>query len=552
MPPVDRLQDVRSKIMLALIEAGVPVEVQHHEVATAGQAEIDFRFGTLVQTADRMMLYKYVVKNVCHSLGYTATFMPKPLFGDNGSGMHCHQSLWNGDQPLFFDEGGYALLSELARHYIGGLIAHAPALLALCAPTTNSYRRLVPGFEAPVNLMYSARNRSAICRIPMYSELAQGQAGGVPRAGSVGQPVPRVRGDADGGPRRHQAQARAACADRRGPLRAPRRAEDQHQDGARVLAESIDALEKDHDFLLEGDVFTPDVLETWISMKRTKDIAPSTCGRIRTSSSCTTTREAVGRSDGTACHPERSEGPYRHGRLTALRVTSCRPPGRLTALPPSRLTFPMTSPLRSSAITEGVQRAPNRAMLRAVGFEDGDFGKPIVGIANGYSTITPCNAGLDVLARRAESAVRAAGAMPQVFGTITVSDGISMGTEGMKYSLVSREVIADSIETACGAQSMDGVLAIGGCDKNMPGAMIAIARMNIPAIFVYGGTIKPGHYAGRDLTVVSVFEAVGSTARAGSTTASCWRSSATPARARAPAAGCSPPTRCRRRSRRWA
>ena len=169
----------------------------------------------------------------------------------------------------------------------------------------------------------------------------------------------------------------------------------------------------------------------------------------------------------------------------------------------------MPNKLRSSAITEGVQRAPNRAMLRAVGFGDGDFGKPIVGIANAHSTITPCNAGLDELAHRAEAAVRAAGGMPQTFGTMTVSDGISMGTEGMKYSLVSREVIADSIETACGAQSMDGVLAVGGCDKNMPGAMIAIARMDIPAVFVYGGTIKPGHYAGRDLTVVSAFEAVG-------------------------------------------
>jgi dihydroxy-acid dehydratase len=169
----------------------------------------------------------------------------------------------------------------------------------------------------------------------------------------------------------------------------------------------------------------------------------------------------------------------------------------------------MTDQLRSSAITQGVQRAPNRAMLRAVGFQDADFEKPIVGIASGWSTITPCNAGLDVLTRRAERAARDAGAMPQIFGTITVSDGISMGTEGMKYSLVSREVIADSIETACGAQSMDGVVAIGGCDKNMPGAMIAIARMNIPAVFVYGGTIKPGHYEGRDLTVVSAFEAVG-------------------------------------------
>ncbi len=164
---------------------------------------------------------------------------------------------------------------------------------------------------------------------------------------------------------------------------------------------------------------------------------------------------------------------------------------------------------RSKAITEGDQRAPNRAMLRAVGFGDADFTKPIVGIANGFSTITPCNAGLDVLARRAESAIRAGGGMPQLFGTVTVSDGISMGTEGMKYSLVSREVIADSIETACGAQSMDGVLAVGGCDKNMPGAMIAMARLDIPAVFVYGGTIKPGHHAGRDLTVVSVFEAVG-------------------------------------------
>jgi dihydroxy-acid dehydratase len=148
-------------------------------------------------------------------------------------------------------------------------------------------------------------------------------------------------------------------------------------------------------------------------------------------------------------------------------------------------------------------------MLRAMGFTDGDFDKPIVGVANGYSTITPCNMGLNDLADRAISSLRAAGIMPQVFGTITVSDGISMGTEGMKYSLVSREVIADSIETVCQAQSVDGVLAVGGCDKNMPGAMIAIARMNIPAIFVYGGTIKAGHYEGRDLTVVSVFEAVG-------------------------------------------
>ncbi len=169
----------------------------------------------------------------------------------------------------------------------------------------------------------------------------------------------------------------------------------------------------------------------------------------------------------------------------------------------------MAENIRSQTITQGSAKSPNRAMLRAVGFQDGDFDKPIIGIANGYSTITPCNMGINDLTLRAEAATRQAGAMPQIFGTITVSDGISMGTEGMKYSLVSRDVIADSIETACSAQSMDGVLAIGGCDKNMPGAMIAIARMNIPAIFVYGGTIKPGHYNGKDLTIVSVFEAVG-------------------------------------------
>ena len=169
----------------------------------------------------------------------------------------------------------------------------------------------------------------------------------------------------------------------------------------------------------------------------------------------------------------------------------------------------MSDNLRSQVVTQGVQRSPNRAMLRAVGFQDEDFNKAIVGIANGYSTITPCNMGINKLAQRAEIGVKNAGAMPQIFGTITISDGISMGTEGMKYSLVSREVIADSIETACTGQSMDGVLAIGGCDKNMPGAMLAMARMNIPAIFVYGGTIKPGHYNGKDLTVVSSFEAVG-------------------------------------------
>ena len=169
----------------------------------------------------------------------------------------------------------------------------------------------------------------------------------------------------------------------------------------------------------------------------------------------------------------------------------------------------MADNVRSREVTQGVERSPNRALLRATGFGDGDFEKPIVGVANAHSTITPCNMGIGTLARMAEEGLRRAGAMPQSFGTITISDGISMGTQGMKYSLVSREVIADSIETVANGQSMDGVLALGGCDKNMPGALIAMARLDIPSIFVYGGTIKPGRYKDRDLTIVSSFEAVG-------------------------------------------
>src|SRR4051812_47841939 len=164
---------------------------------------------------------------------------------------------------------------------------------------------------------------------------------------------------------------------------------------------------------------------------------------------------------------------------------------------------------RSKLITQGTARSPNRAMLRAVGFGDGDFDKPIVGVANGHSTLNPCNAGIQPIADRAVAALKDAGAMPQMFGFPTVTDGIGMGTEAMKYSLVSREVIADAIETSVNGQAMDGVLAIGGCDKNMPGCMIAIARMNVPGIYVYGGTIKPGKWKGQDLTIVSAFEAVG-------------------------------------------
>ncbi|MFZ5624667.1 MAG: type I glutamate--ammonia ligase [Gemmatimonadota bacterium] len=273
VPPTDRLQDVRSKIMLALIEAGVPVEVQHHEVATAGQAEIDFRFGTLVETADRLLIYKYVVKNVCHALGYTATFMPKPIFGDNGSGMHVHQSLWQNDQPLFFDPQGYALFSELARHYIGGLIAHAPALLAICAPTTNSYRRLVPGFEAPVNLIYSARNRSAICRIPMYSSNPKQKRVEFRAPDGTTNPylafAAMLMAGLDGIKRKLEPPA--PIDEDLFELSADRKASIGTVPGS--LGEALDALENDHAFLLEGDVFTRDVIDTWIAMKRASAIA---------------------------------------------------------------------------------------------------------------------------------------------------------------------------------------------------------------------------------------------------------------------------------------
>jgi len=166
VPPVDKFQDLRSEIMLKLIEAGVHVEVQHHEVGTAGQAEIDMRYDTLTTMGDKMMVFKYVIKNVAAQHGYVATFMPKPLFQDNGSGMHVHQSLWKDGQNLFADKAGYAGLSEMAVHYIGGLLKHAPALLAICAPTTNSYRRLVPGYEAPINVAWSEKNRSPLVRVP--------------------------------------------------------------------------------------------------------------------------------------------------------------------------------------------------------------------------------------------------------------------------------------------------------------------------------------------------------------------------------------------------
>jgi len=272
VPPTDKQQDLRSEIMLKLIEAGIQVEVQHHEVGTAGQAEIDMRFDTLTKMGDKMMVFKYVIKNVAAQHGYVATFMPKPLFQDNGSGMHIHQSLWKDGENLFADSKGYAGLSEMAIHYIGGLLKHAPALLAICAPTTNSYRRLVPGYEAPINLVYSKGNRSACVRIPMYSTN--------PKTKRVEFRSPD--------PAANPYLAFSAClmAGLDGiknkimppepvdkdiyELEGDEKAKIKSVPGS--LAEALNALEKDHAFLLEGGVFTKDVIETWIDYKRKREV----------------------------------------------------------------------------------------------------------------------------------------------------------------------------------------------------------------------------------------------------------------------------------------
>lgn len=274
VPPTDTMQDVRSEIVLALEAVGVQVEVHHHEVATAGQTEIDMHFGTLVRMADNLMIYKYIVKNVARQNGLTATFMPKPLFEDNGSGMHVHTSLWKGDSNIFFDEAGYAQLSDAAKYYIGGLLKHSSALLALTAPTTNSYRRLVPGFEAPVNLAYSQRNRSAICRIPVYSRS--------PRAKRIEFRAPDPSCNA------YLCFAALLMAGLDGVQNRIDPGEPMDKDLYELppeearqvkqvpgsLGDVLDALEADHEFLLKGDVFTTDLLEAYITYKRQIEVDP--------------------------------------------------------------------------------------------------------------------------------------------------------------------------------------------------------------------------------------------------------------------------------------
>ncbi|TWT47429.1 type I glutamate--ammonia ligase [Botrimarina hoheduenensis] len=270
-PPADQLMDLRNEMMQTMIECGLDVECQHHEVATAGQSEIDLRFDELVRMGDHMCLFKYIVKNVARRHGRTVTFMPKPIFGDNGSGMHTHISFWKGGTPLFAG-GGYAGLSDEALFAIGGILKHAPALLAFTNPTTNSYKRLVPGYEAPVNLAYSQRNRSAACRIPMYSPS--------PKAKRIEFRCP----DPSSNPYLAFAALTMAAIDGIQNKIHPGEPLDKNiydlepEELATVpktpgsLAEALDALQKDHEFLLRGDVFTPDVINTWIAYKRANEV----------------------------------------------------------------------------------------------------------------------------------------------------------------------------------------------------------------------------------------------------------------------------------------
>ncbi|MEE9204342.1 MAG: type I glutamate--ammonia ligase [Nitrospirales bacterium] len=274
VPPMDHLQDIRSEMLRTMEKVGVRMEIHHHEVGTAGQAEMDMHFTTLTRMADQVLMYKYVTKNVARKHGKTVTMMPKPIFMDNGSGMHVHQSLWKNGKNVFYDKKGYALISDLARHYIGGILKHADALCALVAPTTNSYRRLVPGYEAPINLVYSQRNRSACVRIPMYSKSEKAKRlefrtpdpscnpyyafAGMLMAGLDGiekkiEPPPPLDKDLYDLEPEEAAEIKSV---------------------AGSLEQVLDALEQDHDFLLKGGVFTKDVVDTWIEYKRKKELDP--------------------------------------------------------------------------------------------------------------------------------------------------------------------------------------------------------------------------------------------------------------------------------------
>lgn len=274
VPPHDSLQDIRSEMILEMEKVGITVEVHHHEVATAGQCEIDMRFDTLLKTADQVLWYKYIVKNVARRHNKVATFMPKPLFGDNGSGMHSHQSLWKDGKPLFYDKDGYAGTSQLCRWYIGGLLKHGRSLMAFCAPTTNSYKRLVPGYEAPVNLVYSARNRSAAARIPMYTEQPNSKRIEFrppdPSANAYLAFSAMLMAGLDG--IENQIDPGDPMDRNTYELSAEEAAKIPTVPGS--LEEALDALEQDHQYLLKGGVFTQDVIDVWIDYKRSAEIDP--------------------------------------------------------------------------------------------------------------------------------------------------------------------------------------------------------------------------------------------------------------------------------------
>lgn len=271
VPPHDTLQDLRSKMILKMLEVGIPAEVHHHEVATAGQNEIDIKYSPLSKMGDMLLMYKYIIKNMAKQHGLVATFMPKPLFADNGSGMHCHQSLWKDGTNLFYDAKGYAGLSEMAKYYIGGLLKHAKGLMAFCAPTTNSYKRLVPGYEAPVNLVYSARNRSAAVRIPMYSDNPKAKRiefrppdpscnGYLAFAAMLMAGLDGIKNKIDPGSPTDKDLFELG--------------EDELKKIPTVpgsLDQALDALEKDHKYLLEGGVFTQDVIDIWLAYKRERE-----------------------------------------------------------------------------------------------------------------------------------------------------------------------------------------------------------------------------------------------------------------------------------------
>jgi glutamine synthetase len=272
VPPTDHFQDLRSEMTAALEAAGIEIEVQHHEVGTAGQAEIDMRFDTLLRMADKVTLYKYIVKSVAWSHGKTVTFMPKPIFEDNGSGMHTHQSLWTGGKPLFYDEAGYAGLSDLARWYIGGLLKHAPTILAFAAPTTNSYRRLVPGYEAPVNLVYSSRNRSAAIRIPQYSQKPAAKRLEFRCPDPSCNPYLAFSAMLLAGIDGIQNRIEPANPVDKDIYDLPPEELKNLPSVPGSLDEALAALESDHEFLLAGGVFSEGLIETWVEYKRSREV----------------------------------------------------------------------------------------------------------------------------------------------------------------------------------------------------------------------------------------------------------------------------------------